>query len=78
MTDEELSTPGRRMQFLRKARGIKQVTLAGRLYVSQAVISQWEHDKCLPNDANQRRLAEELGTSRSFLFGERTESVVAL
>ena len=75
MPDEELSTPGRRLRFLRVARGFKQVSLAARLGTSQAAVSQWESDKWLPAPHMQKLIAEELGTTRLFLFGDRVAEV---
>lgn len=77
MVGEQLSTPGRRLRFLRKARGLTQVTLARKLHTSQPAISQWERDKWLPGLAMQRLLAEELGTTRLFLFDEHTDAVAS-
>jgi transcriptional regulator with XRE-family HTH domain len=73
VTDEHLSTPGRRMRLLRRAKGLKQAQLAALVHTSQPAISQWEHDKWLPGIAMQRLLAEALGADRAFLFGEITE-----
>jgi len=77
VTQQDLSTPGGRMKLLRKARGLTQVSFARLVHTSQPAVSQWERDKWLPTVAMQRAIAEELGTSRSFLFGEHTDQVAS-
>lgn len=70
-SEAALATPGRRLRFLRKAKGWKQEELARRVHTSQAAVSQWENDRWLPGEHMQKLLAEELGTTHLFLFGER-------
>lgn len=72
--ENDLATPGKRMRFLRKARGMSQQTLAAKVYTSQPAISQWEKDLWLPSKQSQVLLAEALNTSRAFLFGESAEA----
>lgn len=66
----ELDTPGQRIRFLRTRLGMSQEGLAGKVYVTQPAISQWENDIWLPGRQSQVLLAEALNTTRSFLFGE--------
>jgi len=63
-------TPGQRIKFMRDAKGMTQKALAAAVYTTQPAISQWEKDKWLPSRASQVLLAEALGCSRLFLFGE--------
>lgn len=74
MTPTELSTPGKRMKFLRNAKGLTQETLARLVYVTQPAVAQWEADVCLPARPTQKLVAEELGTTRQFLFDDDTEA----
>lgn len=67
----ELNTPGQRIKFMRKAKGWNQETLASKVYVSQPAVSQWESDGVVPARQSQMLLAEALGTTREFLFGEQ-------
>lgn len=67
----DLDTPGKRLRFLRLAKGWKQGDLARRVHTSQPAVSQWENDLWLPSEHMQKLLAEELGATRLFLFGER-------
>lgn len=71
--DERFSTPGTRIRFMRKAKGWTQVTLASKVHTSQPAISQWEKDKWLPGPLMRQQLAEVLGTTQTFLFGDVTE-----
>lgn len=74
---DSLATPGQRIRFLRKARGMSQVTLAAKVYTSQPAVSQWEKDRWLPSRQSQNLLADALGTTRSFLFGDATEGIAS-
>lgn len=47
-----------------------QLTLAAKTYVTQPAVSQWESGKYVPDRATQDLIAEALGTTRTFLFGE--------
>lgn len=76
MTDEQISTPGRRMRVLRSALGMTQETLARKLHTKQAAVSQWENDKWLPTRPMQFAIAEALNTSRVWLFGTDEDQLV--
>lgn len=76
MSAAELATPGARLKFLRKARGLTQKALASAVYTTQPAISQWEKDRWLPSKQTQVLLAEELNTTRAFLFGEEPAEAV--
>lgn len=71
---QELDTPGKRIRFMRRARGWSQETLASKVYATQPAVSQWENDLWLPAMATQIILAEVLETTRHFLFGESVSS----
>lgn len=66
----DLQTPGARIRLLREAKGWSQEELAKHVYVTQVAISHWEQNSRRPSRGSQIRLAEALGTSRAFLFGE--------
>lgn len=68
MTD--LQTPASRIRWLREAKGWSQETLASKVFVSQVAVSHWENGARLPTKQSQVLLAEALGTTRHFLFGE--------
>ena len=70
MAPTDLDTPGRRLRFLRTSKDMTQETLARLVFVTQPAVAQWEADKCLPARPTQALIAEKLGTSRAFLFGE--------
>ncbi len=70
MTLTDLDTPGRRMRFLRTSKEMTQETLARKVFVTQPAVAQWEADRWLPARPTQVLIAEALGTSRTFLFGE--------
>ena len=74
---DDLSTPGKRLRLMRKAKGWSQETLAAKVYATQPAVSQWENDLWLPAMATQVLLAEALGTTRHFLFGDPVKKVVA-
>jgi transcriptional regulator with XRE-family HTH domain len=61
------------MRFLRESRGLTQKALAAAVFTSQPAISQWEKNKWLPSKQTQVLLAQELGTTRAFLFSEAGE-----
>jgi len=66
--DVQVNTPGQRIRLLRKAKGMTQETLARRVFVTQPAVAQWESDTWTPTPTTQQLLADELGTSRRFLF----------
>lgn len=70
MAPDELSTPGKRLRFLRRSKGLTQETLGRKVHVTQAAVAQWERDARRPHPATQLLLADALDTNRSFLFGE--------
>ncbi len=73
----EARTPGQRIRVLREAKGWSQFTLARKVFATQPAVSHWENDKWLPSRATQGLLADELGTTRRFLFGDSNEPVLA-
>lgn len=70
----DLSTPGARIKFLRLAKEMSQEALAKQVFTSQPAVSMWENDVWLPSPQSQRLLAEALGSTRGFLFGEAVAS----
>lgn len=70
MAPDELSTPGKRIRFLRKSKELTQETLGRKVHATQAAVAQWERDARTPHRATQDLLADELGTKRTFLFPE--------
>ncbi len=64
----DLTSPGRRLRFMRETYGLTQKALARMVLTSQPAISQWEKDKWRPARATQLRLADALRTSRGWIF----------
>jgi transcriptional regulator with XRE-family HTH domain len=58
---------GARLQRLRKARGVSQAYIAGRLGVSKPTVWAWEHGKAHPIGSRMEALAEALGVPLSEL-----------
>ena len=57
------------LKTLRKARGLSQEELAGRLHVVRQTISKWEKGLSVPDAELLVRLAEELDTTVTALLG---------
>lgn len=76
MSPEELSTPGKRIRFLRNSKEMTQETLARKVFVTQGAVAHWEADKTLPARPTQVLVADALGTTRVFLF-EDTAAVAS-
>ncbi|HEU5085685.1 MAG TPA: helix-turn-helix transcriptional regulator [Acidimicrobiales bacterium] len=68
MAVEELTTPGRRVRWLRVSQDKTQELLAGKATVTQASISQIERDLFIPRLAIRRLIAEELGVHPDFIW----------
>lgn len=68
MNVEELATPGKRVRWLRVARDITQVVLAGKATVSQPSISGIERDEFIPRKVIRNRIAETLGVHPDFIW----------
>lgn len=73
MKNEDRSTVGGRIRFLRQAKGWKQTTFAEKVGASQAAISQWENNHFLPGDFWRWRIADVLGISEEWLFGRENQ-----
>ena len=68
----EKKTIGKFIAVLRKANGMTQKDLAGRLFVSDKTISRWERDECDPDLSLIPAIAELFGiTTDELLRGER-------
>ena len=61
------------LKTLRRARGLSQEELAGRLHVTRQTISKWEHALSVPDAELLLRLAEELEVPVSRLLGGPVE-----
>ena len=57
------------LKTLRKARGLSQEELAGRLHVVRQTVSKWEKGLSVPDAELLVRLAEELDTTVTSLLG---------
>ena len=66
------------LRTLRRARGLSQEELAGRLHVTRQTISKWENALSVPDAELLLRLAEELETPVSRLLGGPVEEEPAL
>lgn len=69
-TPVDPNTPGGRIRVMRQAKELTQEALAARVYVTQSAVAQWETNRWVPSRQSQVLLAEALGTTRHFLFGE--------
>ena len=61
------------LKTLRRARGLSQEELAGRLHVTRQTISKWENALSVPDAELLLRLAEELEVPVSRLLGGPVE-----
>jgi transcriptional regulator with XRE-family HTH domain len=61
---------GERLAAVREMNGMTQGALAGKVYVTQPAVSQWERGHTLPSLSMQHRIADALKVQRSFLFSE--------
>ena len=61
-------TLGERIREQRKARGMSQEMVAGRLGVSRPAVAKWESGQSAPSAENLHRLAELLGTTAGSLL----------
>ena len=62
------------LKALRRARGLSQEELAGRLHVTRQTISKWENALSVPDAELLLRLAEELEVPVSRLLGGPVET----
>lgn len=62
-------TLGENLQELRRAAGLSQEEVAGRLFVSRQSVSKWENGQAEPGVENLKALAELYGVSMDALFG---------
>ena len=65
------------LKTLRRARGLSQEELAGRLHVTRQTISKWENALSVPDAELLLRLAEELEVPVSRLLGGPVEEAPA-
>jgi transcriptional regulator with XRE-family HTH domain len=70
ITKLDPNTPGGRIRMMRQAKGLTQEALGSKVWVSQSAVAQWETNRWIPSRQSQALLAEALGTTRHFLFGE--------
>lgn len=68
MLNEELSSPGERMRWLRVGQDLTQETLAAKATVSQNAISQIERDVFVPRPVIRRLIAEALGVHHDLIW----------
>lgn len=66
-------TLGKKLQLLRKARGMSQEQLAELLGVSRQAVSKWELDSTLPDTANVVALGKLFGVTTDYLLVEENE-----
>lgn len=67
-----VETFGDRLQQALIEKGWKQIDLANATGFSKARISQWVHNKYIPNAEGLNRIAESLGVSETWLMGHNT------
>jgi transcriptional regulator with XRE-family HTH domain len=66
--DEELTTPGARVRWLRMGQDMTQACLAAKVFVGQTTISQVERDLWVPRPVVRRAIAEALNVHESFIW----------
>ena len=69
-------TFGKKLQSLRKEKGLSQDALANQLYVTRQSVSQWENDRTMPSVDLLLKLSGIFGTTVDALLGKpETESI---
>ncbi len=68
---------GKRLQQLRKEKGLTQEELARRLGVSGQAVSKWENGQSYPDITSIPTIATILGTEINYLFGKKENSITA-
>ena len=71
-------TLGRKIEFLRKERGLTQIQLAELLGMTAHHLSRWENDRIRPRGKTLGKLAENLGVSLTELLSGQTDTHVEL
>ena len=66
-------TLGENLQELRKAAGLSQEEVAGRLFVSRQSVSKWENDQAEPGVENLKALADLYGVTMDQLVGRPSQ-----
>lgn len=74
MSNSNINRIGKRIAELRKSKGLTQEELATRLCITAQAISKWERGIGLPDVTIFPALADALGVSVAFLFGEDTQN----
>ena len=64
-------TIGQSIKYARKERAISQTELSKMMGVTQATMSNWEHDKVVPNTFNLISMADSLDISLDELVGRK-------
>lgn len=62
---------------MRKAAGLKQWQLAEKIGTEQAMISQWETDRHIPNDRHMKAICDFFDVSTSFFVSQQAAQVEA-
>lgn len=66
-------TLGENLQELRRAAGLSQEEVAGRLFVSRQSVSKWENDQAEPGVKNLKALADLYGVTLDQLAGRLSQ-----
>lgn len=66
-------TLGENLQELRRAAGLSQEEVAGRLFVSRQSVSKWENDQAEPGVENLKALADLYGVTLDQLAGRLSQ-----
>jgi len=67
-------TLGKKLQLLRKARGMSQEQMAETLGISRQAVSKWELDATLPDTGNIIALGKMFGVTTDYLLIEEPEA----
>lgn len=77
MDDTVKSTLGRRIRIAREYRDLSQDDLAARLSVTRVSVSQWENGDTTPKRGRIVVIADTLGVSVAWLYGEGPDDLDA-
>jgi transcriptional regulator with XRE-family HTH domain len=66
-----MSTVGRRIAEIRKAKGLKQLDLGHAIGKDTQTISRWERGEADPRSSDLERIADALGVSAADFFLEQ-------
>lgn len=71
--------PGEALLVARRAHGLTRDDVCGQLNITQAALSRYENDQCVPDDETLANLAKIYGVTVGFLrYGQRMQGALAI